>query len=42
MEAMELYHIVYISRPFGFDQALLNGLLVDSRANNERDDIREH
>ena len=39
MEAMELYHIVYISRPFGFDQALLNGLLVDSRANNERDDI---
>ena len=36
---MELYHIVYISRPFGFDQALLNGLLIDSRANNKRDSI---
>ena len=36
---MELYHMVYISRPFGFDQALLNGLLIDSRSNNKRDSI---
>lgn len=36
---MPLKQIVYASRPFGFDQAMLNGILVDARRANERDDI---
>ncbi len=36
---MPLKQIVYASRPFGFDQAMLNGILVDARRANARDDI---
>lgn len=36
---MPLVQLVYASRPFGFDQATLSNLLLDSRRANERDDI---
>lgn len=36
---MSLTQLVYASRPFGFDQAMLNGILLDARRCNERDDI---
>lgn len=36
---MSLIQLVYASRPFGFDTAMLNGILAISRANNERDDL---
>lgn len=36
---MNLIQLVYVSRPFGFDMAMLNGILSVSRANNERDDV---
>ena len=36
---MSLTQLVYASRPFGFDQAMLNGILSDARRCNERDDI---
>lgn len=36
---MPLKQIVYASRPFGFDQAMLNGILVEARRANARDDI---
>lgn len=36
---MSLIQLVYASRPFGFDWAILNGILAASRANNERDDL---
>lgn len=31
---MTLSTLVYASRPFGFDQAMLNGILMDARAHN--------
>lgn len=31
--------IIYSSRPFGYDQAILNGVLVDAWRCNERDDV---
>ena len=34
-----MYRIIYSSRPFGFDSSVLSGLLIDSRENNERNDI---
>ena len=36
---MALHRVVYASQPFGFDQAMLNGILVDARRCNVRDDI---
>jgi len=36
---MSLLELVYASRPFGFDQAMLNGILMDARRCNERDNI---
>ncbi len=36
---MDLYQLVYASRPFGFDDAMLNGILLSARANNTRDGI---
>ena len=36
---MSLTQLVYASRPFGFDEALLNGILLDARRCNERDGI---
>jgi len=34
-----LKHLIYSSRPFGFDQNILNGILVTSVENNKRDRI---
>ena len=34
-----MYRIVYSSRPFGFDASILSGLLIDSRENNEKNNI---
>ena len=36
---MALMQLVYASRPFGFDQAMLDGILLDARRCNDRDDI---
>ena len=36
---MCLFRGVYSSRPFGFDAAILNGILLDARRFNERDGI---
>ncbi len=36
---MSLVQLVYASRPFGFDQATLSNLLLDSRRANQRDSI---
>jgi len=35
----DLVQLVYASRPFGFDSAILSGILLTARANNARDDI---
>lgn len=34
-----LIHVVYASRPFGFDDLALSGILATARRNNQRDDI---
>ena len=36
---MALYRVVYASQPFGFDDAMLNGILADARRCNARDGI---
>lgn len=36
---MSLTQLIYASHPFGFDQAMLNCILMDARRCNERDDI---
>jgi hypothetical protein len=36
---MGLMQLIYASRPFGFDEAMLNGILADARRNNPRHDI---
>ncbi|QLC26852.1 BLUF domain-containing protein [Parasphingopyxis algicola] len=36
---MALTRLVYASRLFGFDEATLNGILVEARAHNARNDI---
>ncbi len=33
---MTLSHLIYASRPFGFDQAMLNGILMDARTHNPK------
>ena len=34
-----LYKLIYSSRPFGFDESILSGLLIDSRENNQKNSI---
>jgi Sensors of blue-light using FAD len=36
---MSLTQLIYASQPFGFDDAMLGGILVQARRNNPRDDI---
>ena len=36
---MDLMQLVYASRPFGFEWAILNQILSVSRANNDRDGV---
>ncbi|MEO0943486.1 MAG: BLUF domain-containing protein [Pseudomonadota bacterium] len=36
---MDIYQLIYSSRPFGYDQATLNGILLDARRLNTRDGI---
>lgn len=36
---MALTQLIYASQPFGFDEAMLNGILITARACNTRDDI---
>jgi len=36
---MSLTQLIYASRPFGFDDGMLNGILLTARACNTRDDI---
>jgi hypothetical protein len=36
---MALFRAIYSSRPFGFDTAILSGILMDARRANERDGI---
>ena len=36
---MPLTQLIYASRPFGFDDAMLAGILMDARRCNARDDI---
>lgn len=36
---MQLRRLIYSSVPFGFDQSMLNGILVTSRDRNARDSI---
>jgi len=35
----DLIQLIYSSRPFGFDDAVLNGILLTARRNNARDAI---
>ena len=34
-----MYRLIYKSRPFGFDTSTLNGLLIDSRENNKKNNV---
>ncbi len=36
---MQLTQLIYVSQPFGFDDAMLAGILVGSRRNNPKHDI---
>ena len=36
---MPLTQLIYASRPFGFDDAMLAGILMDARRCNARDDV---
>jgi hypothetical protein len=36
---MDLFRAIYTSRPFGFDEAALSGILLDARRANARDGI---
>jgi len=36
---MTVYRVIYTSRPFGYDSAMLNSILMDARTANVRDDI---
>lgn len=36
---MSLWHIIYASQPFGFDESTLAGILLDARRCNARDGI---
>ena len=34
-----MFRLIYSSTPFGFDSSILNGLLIDSRENNQKFNI---
>ena len=36
---MSLFRVIYTSRPFGYDAAVLNGILADARRANQRDGL---
>jgi hypothetical protein len=36
---MDVYRVIYTSLPFGFDEGILGGILMDARRANERDGI---
>ena len=36
---MSLMQIIYVSQPFGFDESMLNGILMEARRNNLRHDV---
>ena len=36
---MDLIQLIYISRPFGFDNATLNAILIEARLSNPRHEI---
>lgn len=36
---MDLFRAIYTSRPFGFDSAILSGILMDARRANDRDSV---
>ncbi len=36
---MAITQLIYASQPFGFDDAILNGILASARRNNPRNDI---
>ena len=36
---MDLIQLIYASRPFGFDDATLNAILMEARRNNPRNEI---
>jgi hypothetical protein len=36
---VSLFQIIYVSHPFGFDDAILQSILIDSRRNNLRYDV---
>lgn len=36
---MSLVHVIYASQPFGFDESILAGILLDARRCNRRDGI---
>jgi hypothetical protein len=36
---MDVFRAIYTSRPFGFDGAILSGILMDARRANQRDGI---
>ncbi|MEL7106290.1 MAG: BLUF domain-containing protein [Pseudomonadota bacterium] len=36
---MDLHQIIYSSRPFGYDEAMLAGILLDARRCNARDGV---
>lgn len=35
----DVFQLIYSSQPFGYDEAVLNGILMDARRCNTRDDI---
>ncbi|MEM0947967.1 MAG: BLUF domain-containing protein [Pseudomonadota bacterium] len=39
MDISDVYRLIYSSRPFGYDQATLDGILLDARRCNLRDTI---
>ncbi len=36
---MAMTQLIYCSQPFGFDDAMLDGILLQARRNNRRDDV---
>jgi hypothetical protein len=36
---VSLFRVIYTSRPFGFDEGILGGILMNARTSNVRDDI---
>ncbi len=36
---MQLFRLIYYSQPFGYDQIMLNGILIDAKTYNSKNDI---